>query len=161
MRLDKRCPAFHVLLIMTMSHKHDPTAKTTVRLRQHGLRATRQRIQLAHLLLGKENHHITPDDVYEQLRNSPEKLSRGTVYNTLRQFCEVGLLNEVHGRGDRLVYDTNIRQHHHFLNVETGELSDIHTDAVKLDELPELPPGYELDAVELTIRIRKSSLDSV
>jgi len=128
------------------------------RLRGHGLRPTRQRIRLAGLLLDGCDRHVSPEDVYEQLNNGPDRLSRGTGYNTLRQFCDAGLLAEVHGAGDTLVYDTNLHDHHHFLNVETGELSDIHTGSVQLGKLPDLPDGYVLDAVELTIRIRKSGL---
>ena len=127
------------------------------RLRRHGLRPTRQRVRLASLLLDGQNRHVRPDDIYEQLKSGPAKLSRGTVYNTLRQFCKVGLLSEVNGIGDSLVYDTNLHDHHHFLDVETGELSDIQHDKVRIKQLPELPEGFTMDAVELTIRIRKSS----
>ena len=135
----------------------DPTEHLTTRLRRYGLRPTRQRVRMASLLLDGQNRHVRPDDIYDQLKSGPEKLSRGTVYNTLRQFCDAGLLCEVHGVGDTLVYDTNLHEHHHFLNVETGELTDIHPDAVQIRQLPELPKGYAMDAVELTIRIRKSS----
>lgn len=135
----------------------DSTENLKARLRRHGLRPTRQRVRLASLLLDGQNRHVRPDDIYEQLKSGPAKLSRGTVYNTLRQFCNAGLLSEVNGVGDTLVYDTNLQEHHHFLNVETGELSDIQHDKVQIRQLPELPEGYAMDAVELTIRIRKSS----
>ncbi len=137
--------------------KFDLKGQLTTRLRQHGLRPTRQRVRLASLLLDGQDRHVRPEDVYVQLKSGPEKLSRGTVYNTLRQFCDAGLLSEVHGVGDTLVYDTNLRDHHHFLNVETGELTDIRQDTVQIGQLPDLPAGYAMDAVELTIRIRKSS----
>lgn len=137
--------------------KFNSTENLKARLRQHGLRPTRQRVRLAGLLLDGQNRHVRPDDIYEQLKSGPAKLSRGTVYNTLRQFCNAGLLSEVNGVGDSLVYDTNLHEHHHFLNVETGELSDIQHDKVQIRHMPELPEGYAMDAVELTIRIRKSS----
>ena len=135
----------------------DQTEQLIARLRRHGLRPTRQRVRLASLLLDGRDRHVRPDVIYDQLKSDPEKLSRGTVYNTLRQFCDVGLLTEVHGVGDTLVYDTNLNDHHHFLKVETGELMDIQHEKVQIKQLPELPKGYALDAVELTIRIRKSS----
>ena len=131
--------------------------KLTERLRRHGLRPTRQRVRLASLLLDGQNRHVRPDEIYDRLKSGPEKLSRGTVYNTLRQFCNAGLLKKVHGVGDTLVYDTNLHDHHHFLNTETGELIDIQHDKVQIKQLPDLPEDYALDAVELTIRIRKSS----
>ena len=141
-----------------MNKTGNSTKQTAARLRRHGLRPTRQRIRLASLLLDGKNRHVSPEDVYEQLKCEPDRLSRGTVYNTLRQFCDAGLLSEVHGGGDTLVYDTNLHEHHHFLNVDTGELTDIHTGLVHVGQLPALPDGYVLDAVELTIRIRKSGL---
>ena len=131
--------------------------KLTERLRRHGLRPTRQRVRLASLLLDGQNRHVRPDEIYDRLKSGPEKLSRGTVYNTLRQFCNAGLLKKVHGVGDTLVYDTNLHDHHHFLNTETGDLIDIQHDKVQIKQLPDLPEDYALDAVELTIRIRKSS----
>lgn len=133
------------------------TEKLTARLRRHGLRPTRQRVRLASLLLDGQDRHVRPDDIYDQLKSSPEKLSRGTVYNTLRQFCDAGLLKKVHGVGDTLVYDTNLHDHHHFLNVETGELTDIQHHKVQIRQLPDLPEDYAMDTVELTIHIRKSS----
>ena len=135
----------------------DPTEQLITRLRRHGLRPTRQRVRLARLLLNGQDRHVRPDDIYEQLKSDPDKLSRGTVYNTLRQFCDVGLLNEVHGVSDTLVYDTNLNDHYHFLNIETGELMDIQREKVQIRQLPDLPEGYAINAVELTIRICKSS----
>ena len=135
----------------------NPTEKLTARLRLHGLRPTRQRVRLASLLLDGQNRHVRPDDIYDQLKSGPAKLSRGTVYNTLRQFCDAGLLRKVRGVGDTLIYDTNLYDHHHFLNVETDELIDIQHDKVQIKQLPDLPEDYAMDSVELTIRIRKSS----
>ena len=143
---------------MTTGRTTEMTQTIAAKLRHHGLRPTRQRIRLASLLLDGRDRHVSPDEIYEQLKAGRDRLSRGTVYNTLRQFCDAGLLSEVHNAGDTLVYDTNITEHHHFLNVDTGELTDIHTGSVQVGRLPDLPDGYVLDAVELTIRIRKSGL---
>ena len=137
--------------------KFDLKGQLTTRLRQHGLRPTRQRVRLASLLLDGQDRHVRPDEFYEQLKTGPERLSRGTVYNTLRQFCNAGLLSEVHGVGDTLVYDTNLQEHHHFLNVDTGELTDIQHDMLQIRKLPNIPEGFKMDVIELTIRIRKSS----
>jgi len=112
---------------------------------------------MASLLLDGQDRHVRPDEFYEQLKTGPERLSRGTVYNTLRQFCNAGLLSEVHGVGDTLVYDTNLQEHHHFLNVDTGELTDIQHDMLQIRKLPNIPEGFKMDVIELTIRIRKSS----
>ena len=144
-------------MVMTTSKAEHMTETIAARLRHHGLRPTRQRIRLASLLLDGQDRHVSPDAIYEQLKAGPDRLSRGTVYNTLRQFCDAGLLSEVHGAGDTLVYDTNITEHHHFLNVDTGELTDIHNGSVQMGKLPDLPDGFVMDAVELTIRIRKSN----
>ena len=92
---------------MTMNKTANSTQEMAARLR-HGLRPTRQRIRLASLLLDGQDRHVSPENVYDQLKCGVDKLCRGTVYNTLRQFCDAGLLNEVHGGGDTLVYDTNL-----------------------------------------------------
>lgn len=126
-------------------------------LRQHGLRPTRQRVDIARLLLCGGNRHVSPDSIYEELKAGCGRVAIGTVYNTLRQFCDAGLLKELHGVGDRLVYDTNTSHHHHFLDTDTGQLVDIDSRDMRVQNLPDLPSGYDLDAVEVTIRISRNA----
>lgn len=127
------------------------------KLRAYGLRPTRQRVFLGQLLFDGRNKHITPEMIADAANDSGKHIALGTIYNSLRQFAEAGLLKEVHGVQDRLVYDTNLHEHHHFLDVETGELTDVPADKIALLDLPELPDGFGLDAVEVTIRVKKSS----
>ena len=160
MRLDKSEGPAHFQSMTTDATHMTGTAEQMTnladRLRQHGMRPTRQRVRLASLLLESGDQHISPDKLYEQINQGGEPIAIGTVYNTLRQFCEAGLIREVQGAGDRFVYDTNLRDHHHFMDVETGELIDIDEQTISLDTLPAVPDGFTLEAVDVTIRIRKT-----
>ena len=129
------------------------------KIRSAGLRPTRQRVYIGQLLLDGKNKHITPEMIAEQASQHGEHLALGTIYNCLRQFAEAGLLKEVHGVNDTLVYDTNLHDHHHFLDVETGQLTDVPADQIALANTPTLPKGFDLDAVEVTIRMRKTNAD--
>ena len=127
------------------------------KLRACGLRPTRQRVFLGELMLDGTDKHITPEMVAAQAGQRGEHIALGTIYNCLRQFADAGLLKQVHSVKDRLVYDTNLGDHHHFLDVETGELTDVPSGEISLASLPHLPQGFGLDAVEVTIRMRKTS----
>ena len=92
------------------------TLPTVRKLRAHNVRPTRQRVQIGCLLFQGANIHISPDQLVSMLQSHNVQMSLGTVYNTLRQFAEAGLIKEVGGMGDRLIYDTNLSSHHHFLD---------------------------------------------
>ena len=129
---------------------------TTQLLRQKGMRPTRQRVQIGCLLFDGSNKHVSPDQVAQLIEAQNIHMSLGTIYNTLRQFAESGLLREVNGLGDKLIYDTNLSSHHHFMDVETGALIDINSSEIGVDNLPDLPDGFALDGVDVMIKIRKS-----
>lgn len=131
------------------------TVPTVQKLRSHDVRPTRQRVQIGCLLFHGADKHVSPDQLVTMLQEHEIYMSLGTVYNTLRQFSEAGLITEVAGMGDRLVYDTNLSSHHHFLDVDTGELIDIDADNLQLNGLPHLPGGFSLDGVDITIRIKR------
>ena len=120
------------------------------------MRPTRQRMQIGCLLFDGTDKHFSPDQVASSIEAQGIHMSLGTIYNTLRQFADAGLIKELQGVGDRLVYDTNLSSHHHFLDVETGALTDIDSSDLRVHDLPDLPNGFALDAVDVTIRIRKS-----
>jgi Fur family transcriptional regulator, iron response regulator len=129
------------------------------RLRAASLRPTRQRVALGWLLFAKGNRHVTAEMIYEEAKTVHANVSMATVYNTLNQFTEVGLLREIAVEGSKAHFDTNPSPHAHFLLGDTGALIDV--ASVDLDgvNLPTLPAGYELDRVELVIRLRRSAVD--
>ena len=79
---------------------------------------------------------------------------RDSIYNCLHHFHKAGLLKKVNAVNDVIIFDTNLCYHHHFLNVETGELTDIDESNVSIAELPSLPEGFETESMELTIRVK-------
>ncbi len=124
-------------------------------LEAHGISATRQRREIARVLLAQAQH-LTAEQLMEQLSHLGHGISKATVYNTLKLFVERGLLREVHVDATRTVYDTTTAPHHHFLNVDTGELSDIPSDQVAFSELPVLPEGTVSDGVDVIVRLRNA-----
>ena len=108
----------------------------TAKLKAHGLRTTKPRLLLADLLFSGGNRHVTADGLFAEARRAGLRVSQATIYNTLNQFCEAGLLREVQVDQARSYFDTNLDDHHHFYVEADGRLIDIDADAVVLDKLP-------------------------
>ncbi len=128
------------------------------KLRRANLRPTRQRIALASLSFGSSNRHFTAEALYEQAISKKVLVSLATVYNTLHQFTEAGLLNEIAVDGSRTYFDTNITPHQHFLLGDTNELFDIPGEAVSVRCLREMPEGMEITCVDVIVRLRRAEL---
>jgi Fur family iron response transcriptional regulator len=123
-------------------------------LENHGIRPTQQRIRVAQVLLATPTH-MTADQLLAALKQSPSRVSKATVYNTLKLFVDHGLARQIHLDPDRCVYDSTMVPHHHFQNVETGEMLDIRPDDLEFAKLPPLPAGTEIDSVDVVIRVRR------
>lgn len=122
-----------------------------------GLRPTRQRLALAALLVGDGmNRHVTAESLYAAAAASGEKVSLATVYNTLRAFCEAGLLNEVVVDGSRSYFDTRMDDHPHFYWEDSQDLTDAPSDELKIVGLPTPPEGMAVSRVDVVIRLRRS-----
>jgi len=122
-------------------------------LERHGIRPTQQRVKVAEVLLTAPVH-LTAEQLLTTLRQSPNRVSKATVYNTLKLFVDHGLVRQIHLDPERCVYDSAMTPHHHFQNVETGEMRDILPDELILERMPALPPGTEIDGIEVVIRVR-------
>jgi len=136
-----------------------PTAHTRAAewLTAAGLRPTRQRLSLAALLVGDgENRHVTAERLFAAAHDSGEKVSLATVYNTLRAFCDAGLLNEITVDASRSYFDTRIDDHPHFFWEETQTLTDAPSDQLEILRLPAAPQGCEVARVDVVIRLRPS-----
>jgi len=121
-----------------------------------GLRPTRQRVALATLLIGDGQHrHITAESLYCSVKDQGESVSLATVYNTLRAFCEVGLLQEVMVDGAKSYFDTNTTDHPHFFWEDSLTLSDAPAEQLAFSNLPTPPQGAEITKVDVVIRVRK------
>ncbi|UCC13263.1 MAG: transcriptional repressor [Gammaproteobacteria bacterium] len=124
-------------------------------LEKHGAKVTSQRVALAEILFARPQH-LSADALLEAARRAGVRVSKATVYNTLNLFAECGLVREVNVDGTRIYYDSTTHPHHHLFNVDTGELTDLPEDSVRLAEMPELPDGTEAAGLEVVVRIRNS-----
>jgi Fur family iron response transcriptional regulator len=124
------------------------------RLRAVGLRPTRQRLALARLLLENGDRHITAEQLHGEAVGADIQVSLATVYNTLHQFTNAGLLREVVVEPGRSYFDTNTTDHHHFFCEATSELEDIPGQDVVVSGFPLPPLGTEICRVDVIIRVR-------
>lgn len=127
------------------------------RLRAAGLRPTRQRLALARLLFEDGDRHVTAEHLHGEAEARAIRVSLATVYNTLHQFTEAGLLREVVVEPGRSYFDTNVSDHHHFFCESTGHLQDIPGELVMVGQLPQPPEGAEIRRVDVIIRIRRDA----
>jgi len=125
------------------------------RLREVGLRPTRQRVALAKLLFDTEDRHVTAEQLHSEAVAAAIPVSLATVYNTLHQFTDAGLLREVVVEPGRSYFDTNIDDHHHFFCESSGMLQDIPGNMLAVGQLPSPPDGAEIRRVDVIIRIRR------
>ncbi len=127
-------------------------------LRGAGLRPTRQRVALAELLYSQGNRHISAEVLHEEAILANVPVSLATVYNTLHQFTEVGLLREIAVEGTKTYFDTNTSEHHHFFLEDENRVIDIPDSSLTLDNLPVPPEGMEISRVEVVVRLRKKQV---
>lgn len=132
---------------------HPLQAKITKRLRDVGLRPTRQRIDLASLMFVGDDHHMTAESLHKDASMAGISVSLATVYNTLHQFTDVGLLREIVVDSGRSYFDTNTSEHHHFFFEDKGRLEDIPSEDVVLSELPDAPAGSKISRIDVIVRV--------
>lgn len=118
-----------------------------------GLRPTRQRLALANLLVGDgQDRHVTAEGLHLA---AGERVSMATVYNTLRAFCDAGLMREITVDGSKSYFDTNISDHPHFYWEDRDELTDASAEQLEIKRLPDVPEGAEIASVDVVIRLRR------
>lgn len=133
-----------------------PYTKSLDLLRSVGLRPTRQRLALARLLFEGPDQHVTAEHLHGLARDSDVRVSLATVYNTLHQFRQAGLLREVVVEPGRSYFDTNTSDHHHFFDSESGALTDIPFEDVQVSSLPQPPDGRRVERVDVVVRLARS-----
>ena len=136
---------------------HQATETGTKWLTSAGLRPTRQRVALATLLVGDGQHrHVTAESLFSASKDKGESVSLATVYNTLRAFCDAGLLQEVMVDGAKSYFDTNTHDHPHFFWEDDQKLTDAPADQLEIARVPDAPEGSEISSVEVVIRLRRT-----
>jgi Fur family iron response transcriptional regulator len=127
-------------------------------LAKGGLRPTRQRVILARRLIGDgKNRHVTAESLFAASNDHADKVSLATVYNTLRAFCDAGLMREITVDGAKSYFDTNMSDHPHFYWEDSAELVDAPAEQLKIAVLPDAPDGAEIAKVDVVIRLRRKS----
>ncbi len=130
-----------------------PYSRIIAILQKAGLRPTRQRMALGRLLFESGDRHVTAEDVHAEAVAVGVKVSLGTVYNTLHQFTDAGLVREVVVEPGKTYFDTNTSSHHHFFFEDSGVIRDIPAEEVAIERLPELPDGVSLSRVDVVVRV--------
>jgi len=136
-----------------------PTRSIDVRLRDAGLRPTRQRIALGGLLFAKGDRHLTAEDLHEEAVRAGVQVSLATVYNTLHQFTEAGMLRVLAVETAKTYFDTNTSDHHHFYVEGENRVLDILDGPVTVMNMPEPPEGMEIANVDIVVRLRPKRSD--
>ena len=131
-------------------------ALATERLRHAGLRPTRQRVELAGLLFKDCDRHVTAESLHDEVTKDGLKVSLATVYNTLHQFTQAGLLRQVIVDAARSYFDTNTGDHQHFFLESEGLLIDIPGESIAVAGVPAPPSGLSVDRVDVVVRVRRN-----
>ncbi len=137
-----------------MQERIDET-EVTAKVRSAGLRPTRQRVALASLLFAKGDRHLAAEELHEEALAAGFPVSLATVYNTLHQFTEAGMLRIVAVEGAKTYFDTNTSDHHHFYIESDNTLLDIAGGPVTVTNLPEPPEGMEIANIDIVVRLRR------
>ena len=125
-----------------------------MRVRAAGLRPTRQRVALADLLFAKGDRHLSAEELHEEALVAGVAVSLATVYNTLHQFTEAGMIRVLAVESAKTYFDTNVSDHHHFFVEGRNEVLDIPVSNIEIGNLPEAPEGMEIAHVDVVIRLR-------
>ncbi len=125
----------------------------TRKLEEVGVQPTAQRITICHYVLC-EADHPTAEDVKEWVDRRFPKISMATVYNTLKTLVEANLIRELRlPHSTKLLYDRNMSDHHHFVDEESGQVTDI--DAAQIEVKPKLSKGFIVNEVQLVLSGRR------
>ncbi|MGE5505820.1 MAG: iron response transcriptional regulator IrrA [Actinomycetota bacterium] len=130
-----------------------PYSQALDRLRAVGLRPTRQRLALARLLFDNGDRHISAEQLHTEALANNIRVSLATVYNTLHQFTDAGLMREIVVDAGRSYFDTNTSDHHHFFYEKSGKLCDIPAELIAVAKVPDAPEGMRISRVEVIVRV--------
>jgi Fur family transcriptional regulator, iron response regulator len=129
------------------------------RLRSSGLRPTKQRLTICKVLFDrKDTFHFTIDNLKKKIeKNTKNKVSLATVYNTVHAFKNNGYLKEISLQGNKTFFDTNATNHHHFYDQDTGDLIDIKNEDIILNKIPSAPKGKKIKDIEVTVSVANNN----
>ena len=133
--------------------KNEHIDKALKMLETSPLKLTEQRAAMIKLLFKNGAAHFTAEDIYEEVNKKRIKISLATIYNCLNQFKEFGIIKAIKVSSDKIYFDTNLKEHHHFFCLQSAKLIDVETNKVKISKLPKIPRGKKLKSVDVIINI--------
>jgi Fur family transcriptional regulator, iron response regulator len=139
------------------ARRHAMASEMKNKLRIAGLRPTRTRVALAHMLFAQGNRHVSAEMLFEEANRAKVSVALATVYNTLHEFTKVGFLRQVAIDSSKSYFDTNNTEHHHYYLEDRHELMDIPPTDVAVGEIPVPPPDYEIVRVDVVVRLRRKA----
>ena len=156
--LNRRLQAYYMeAMTDPMRLNRKPKERSADWLGRAGLRPTRQRVALAELLIGDgKPRHVTAEGLHAAAQDHGDAVSLATVYNTLRAFCEAGLVQEITVDGSKSYFDTRTDDHPHFYWEEDARLVDAPAEELEIARLPQAPKGAEIAKVDVVIRLRRT-----
>ena len=134
-------------------YKNEHIEKALKKLKNTPLKVTEQRMAMINLLFKNGSAHFTAEDIYEEVNKKKIKISLATIYNCLNQFKECGIIKAIKVSSDKIYFDTNLKEHHHFFCLKSAKLIDVETNKVKISKLPKIPRGKKLKSVDVIINI--------
>lgn len=126
-------------------------------LRMAGLRPTRQRLALAELLFSGEHRHVNAEQLHSEAETAGVQVSLATIYNSLHQFRQAGLLREISIDASRSYFDTDTTDHHHFFIEDEQRIIDIPSNSIRISGMPDTPEGMVVTHVDVIVRVRRTS----
>ena len=127
-----------------------------------GIRPTKQRMILAKLLFENGDRHISAEEIFDELKKDNRKISLATIYNTLKQFTDIGLLREINIDQKKSIYCTNHDPHYHLYIEDENKIIDIPQKNIDLN-IPQIPACLSLHNIDVIVRINtlkdKSNID--
>jgi Fur family transcriptional regulator, iron response regulator len=126
-----------------------------VLLEMHGIKPSAQRVAIARYVLHTDEHP-SADEVWARVKKPFPMVSRATIYNTLNLFVERGLLRHLVLTEGRLVFDSNVERHHHFIDEDTGKIYDLPWDTLKVSRIAQIK-GFDICDYQVLLRGKKRS----
>jgi Fur family iron response transcriptional regulator len=144
-------------MVLLMYPTAQPRAKSDIQalLVRAGITPTAQRLEIACVILNRPQH-LSAEQILHLVNRAGNSVSKATVYNTLGLFARKGIVREVLVDPNRVFFDSNIDEHYHLYNEDTGTLTDIYADCLQPDALPTLPKNTTLVGIDVIIRIRNN-----
>ena len=129
------------------------------KLRSSGLRPTKQRLKICKLLFDKKKtFHFTISDLSKILKKeTDEKISLATIYNTVHSFKKKGYLKEISLNSEKSYFDTNTSNHHHFIDESTNKILDLHTDDVSDIKIKKNFRGKKIKSIEVLVKLENNN----